>query len=50
MSFSVPKIQFISNGTYSSCYTRDTSNFNGNNHPFKGMCGDEEFALAHNAA
>ena len=22
--------------------------FNGNNHPFKGMCGDVEFALAHN--
>ena len=28
--------------------TQGTLNFNGNNHPFKGMCGDEEFALAHN--
>ncbi len=26
---------------------KGTLNFNGNNHPFKGMCGDVEFALAH---
>ena len=47
MSFSVPKNTVAVMG-HTRHATQGTLNFNGNNHPFKGMCGDEEFALAHN--
>ena len=48
MSFSVPKNTVAVMG-HTRHATQGTLNFNGNNHPFKGMCGDEEFALAHNS-
>lgn len=47
MTFSVPKNTVAVMG-HTRHATQGTLNFNGNNHPFKGMCGDEEFALAHN--
>ena len=47
MSFSAPKNTVAVMG-HTRHATQGTLNFNGNNHPFKGMCGDEEFALAHN--
>ena len=47
MSFSVPKNTVAVMG-HTRHATQGTLNFNGNNHPFKGMCGDVEFALAHN--
>ena len=47
MSFSVPKNTAAVMG-HTRHATQGTLNFNGNNHPFKGMCGDVEFALAHN--
>ena len=47
MSFSVPKNTVTVMG-HTRHATQGTLNFNGNNHPFKGMCGNEEFALAHN--
>lgn len=28
--------------------TQGTLKFNGNNHPFRGRCGNTDFALAHN--
>ena len=47
MTFSVPKNTVAVMG-HTRHATQGTLNFNGNNHPFKGMCGDVEFALAHN--
>ncbi len=47
MSFSVPKNTVAVMG-HTRHATQGTLNFNGNNHPFKGMYGDVEFALAHN--
>ena len=44
MSFSVPKNTAAVMG-HTRHATQGTLNFNGNNHPFKGMCGDVEFAL-----
>ena len=44
MSFSVPKNTVVVMG-HTRHATQGTLNFNGNNHPFKGMCSNEEFAL-----
>lgn len=47
MKFSVPKgVNAVMGHTRHA--TQGTLKYNANNHPFKGICGGKEFALAHN--
>ena len=47
MKFSVPKGVNVVMG-HTRHATQGTLKYNANNHPFKGICGGKEFALAHN--
>ena len=47
MNFTVPKHTAAVMG-HTRHATQGTIKFNGNNHPFRGRCGNTDFALAHN--